>query len=85
MKLQARFKTSSREIKKKKTGEYNFWSVVSLIVDAMSASESESLTEGIFDVIKYSFLPIPHRRIHIHKILYNWGFSAKINENLRKL
>ena len=52
MKLQARFKTSGRVIQKKKTGEYNFWSVVSLIVDAMSASESESLTEGIFDVIK---------------------------------
>lgn len=35
MKLQARFKTSSRKIKKVKTGEYNFWSVISLIVDSM--------------------------------------------------
>jgi hypothetical protein len=34
MKLQARFKTSSRKLKGKKTGEYNFWSVISLIVDA---------------------------------------------------
>jgi hypothetical protein len=35
MRLQARFKTSSRKVKGKKTGEYNFWSVVSLIVNAM--------------------------------------------------
>jgi hypothetical protein len=35
MKLQARFKTSSRKLKGEKTGEYNFWSVISLIVDAM--------------------------------------------------
>ena len=52
MRLQARFKTSSRKIGGQKTGEYNFWSVVSLIVDAMAASESEALTEGILDVIK---------------------------------
>ena len=52
MKLSARFKTSSRKVGGEKTGEYNFWSVVALIVDAMSASESESLTEGILDVIK---------------------------------
>lgn len=38
MKLQARFKTSSRKLKGKKTGEYNFWSVISLIVDAMEES-----------------------------------------------
>ena len=52
MKLSARFKTSSRKVGGEKTGEYNFWSVVALIVDAMSASESESLTEGVLDVIK---------------------------------
>ena len=51
MRLQARFKTSSRKVKGVKTGEYNFWSVVSLIVDAMSA-EKESLDEGILDSIK---------------------------------
>ena len=33
MRLQARFKTSSRKVKGEKTGEYNFWSVVSLIVN----------------------------------------------------
>jgi hypothetical protein len=49
MRLQARFKTSSRKLKGVKTGEYNFWSVVSLIVDAMGA---ESIKEGIFDTIK---------------------------------
>ena len=49
MRLQARFKTSSRKLKGVKTGEYNFWSVVSLIVDAMGAS---SVNEGIFDVVK---------------------------------
>ena len=55
MRLQARFKTSSRKVKGVKTGEYNFWSVVSLIVDAMSA-EKESLDEGILDSIKKSQL-----------------------------
>jgi hypothetical protein len=49
MRLQARFKTSSRQLKGVKTGEYNFWSVVSLIVDVMGA---EAVTEGIFDVVK---------------------------------
>jgi hypothetical protein len=60
MRLQARFKTSGQTAKAKvtkanpkgKTGKYNFWSVVSLIVDAMSASEKEELQEGILDVIK---------------------------------
>ena len=55
MRLQARFKTSGQTAKAKvtkanpkgKTGKYNFWSVVSLIVDAMSASEKEELQEGI--------------------------------------
>ena len=51
MRLQARFKTSSRKLKGVKTGEYNFWSVVSLIVDAMQG-ENESLDEGILDVMK---------------------------------
>jgi len=49
MKLQARFKTSSRKLKGVKTGEYNFWSVVSLIVDAMG---SDSLQESVFSVAK---------------------------------
>ena len=49
MRLQARFKTSGRVIQKKKTGEYNFWSVVSLIVDAMGA---EAVTEGVFDAVR---------------------------------
>ena len=49
MRLQARFKTSSRKLKGEKTGEYNFWSVVSLIVDAMGASQVQ---EGVFDVVK---------------------------------
>ena len=48
MRLQARFKTSSRKLKGVKTGEYNFWSVVSLIVDAMGA---EAVTEGGFDAV----------------------------------
>lgn len=58
MKLQARFKTSSRKIKGKKTGEYNFWSVISLIVDSMPqgdlvTEEAEELNElKIFKKIK---------------------------------
>jgi len=40
MKVQVRFKTSSRKLKGVKTGEYNFWSVVSLIVNAMSEETS---------------------------------------------
>jgi hypothetical protein len=51
MRLQARFKSSSRKLKGVKTGEYNFWSVVSLIVDAMQG-EKESLDEGFLDVMK---------------------------------
>jgi len=47
MKLQARFKTSSRKLKGVKTGEYNFWSVISLIVDAKLKEEVE-LEEGMF-------------------------------------
>jgi hypothetical protein len=45
MKLQARFKTSSRKIKKVKTGEYNYWSVISLIVDSMQ--DTKELSETI--------------------------------------
>jgi hypothetical protein len=48
MKLQARFKTSSRKLKGKKTGEYNFWSVISLIVDAKLNEEVETLEENAF-------------------------------------
>ena len=44
MKLQARFKTSSRKLQGKKTGEYNFWSVVSLIVDAADKVKKEEYT-----------------------------------------
>lgn len=47
MKLQARFKTSSRKLKGVKTGEYNFWSVISLIVDA-KLNESIELEENAF-------------------------------------
>ena len=49
MKLQARFKTSSRKLKGVKTGEYNFWSVVSLIVNARG---SDSLQESVFSAAK---------------------------------
>ena len=59
MKLQARFKTSSRKVGGEKTGEYNFWSVVSLIVDSMAGEKEDysnewygTLDEGIIDVIK---------------------------------
>ena len=64
MRLQARFKTSGRVLTarksksnpKGKTGEYNFWSVVSLIVDAFDEAyapyEGQVLTEGILDTIK---------------------------------
>ena len=41
MKLQARFKTSSRKIKNVKTGEYNFWSVVSLIVNSLDEETTQ--------------------------------------------
>jgi hypothetical protein len=47
MKLQARFKSSSRKLKGVKTGEYNFWSVISLIVDARLNEEIE-LEENAF-------------------------------------
>jgi hypothetical protein len=64
MRLQARFKTSGRTLAafksksnlKGKTGEYNFWSVVSLIVDAFDEAYSpyngQVLSEGILDKIK---------------------------------
>jgi len=53
MRLQARFKTSQRTLvsyksptnKKGGTGEYNFWSVISLIVDSMQ--DAEELNESI--------------------------------------
>lgn len=51
MRLQARFKTSSRKIKGEKTGEYNFWSVVSLIVNAMDEEVEQNgniLNENVF-------------------------------------
>lgn len=53
MRLQARFKTSSRKIKGQKTGEYNFWSVVSLIVNAMDESVTE-LKNGEY-LIEFNF------------------------------
>jgi len=57
MRLQARFKTSSRKLKGVKTGEYNYWSVVSLIVNSMSeeldSGEKEMLIEfNILNKIK---------------------------------
>ena len=55
MKVQVRFKTSSRKLKGVKTGEYNFWSVVSLIVNAMSEGShptNEMINENIFNKIK---------------------------------
>ena len=64
MKLQARFKTSQRTLTSYKTetnpygktGEYNFWSVVSLIVNAFDEAyapyEGQVLTEGILSTIK---------------------------------
>ena len=51
MKLQARFKTSSRKLKGRKTGEYNYWSVISLIVNAMNEeiiAQGDLLTEASF-------------------------------------
>ena len=62
MRLQARFKTTSRKLKGVKTGEYNFWSVVSLIVDAMQG-EKESLDEGFLDVMKKKVKSIALRAI----------------------
>lgn len=55
MRLQARFKTSSRKLKGVKTGEYNFWSVISLIVDAMDESfeqDGQVLTENFLTKVK---------------------------------
>ena len=56
MRLQARFKTSSRKLGGIKTGEYNYWSVVSLIVDAFDEAYSpykgQVLSEGMLDKIK---------------------------------
>ena len=63
MKLQARFKTSSRKIKGVKTGEYNYWSVVSLIVNSMSeeldTNEKETLVEiNILNKVKSFVVPL---------------------------
>lgn len=55
MKVQVRFKTSSRKLKGVKTGEYNFWSVISLIVNAMSEGShptNKMINENIFNKIK---------------------------------
>ena len=55
MKVQVRFKTSSRKLKGVKTGEYNFWSVVSLIVNAMSEDvqyNNKVIQENILNKIK---------------------------------
>lgn len=52
MKVSVRFKSTSRKSKGKKTGEYNYWSVVGLIVDKLNEEVSKydrnSLNEGIF-------------------------------------
>ena len=87
MRLQARFKTSGQTSKsavtkanpKGKTGKYNFWSVVSLIVDAMSASEKEELQEGILDVIKTKVKSIYFKIISKVK-----GFITNSVSNLMK-
>lgn len=58
MRLQARFKTSSRKLGGKKTGEYNFWSVISLIVNAMDEDfekGSDLLTESFLGKLKSWF------------------------------
>jgi len=46
MRLQARFKSSSRKVNKVKTGEYNFWSVISLIVN-VTKEETNKLAQGL--------------------------------------
>ena len=57
IRLQARFKTSSRKVGGQKTGEYKYWSVVSLIVNAMEESidyhntNGEVLTENVLKEI----------------------------------
>ena len=64
MKVQVRFKTSSRKLKGQKTGEYNFWSVVSLIVNAMSEDTEISgnqLNENILRRMKAKALGVVKR------------------------
>jgi hypothetical protein len=52
MKPTIRFKTSSVKRSGKKTGEYRYWSVVSLIINKMNEEvnkyDENMLTEGIF-------------------------------------
>jgi len=47
MRLQARFKTSSRKLMGKKTGEYKYWSVISLIVNAMQTAGKSAIARTI--------------------------------------
>jgi len=53
MRLQARFKSSSRKLKGKKTGEYNFWSVISLIVNAMDEAPIEESYDRLDEVAMF--------------------------------
>lgn len=57
MKLQARFKTSSKKLKGVKTGEYNYWSVVSLIVNSLDEETTKinPLVENISGAFKRVF------------------------------
>lgn len=66
MKVQVRFKTSSRKLKGQKTGEYNFWSVVSLIVNAMSEDvemNGNQLNENVLRRMKAKALGVVKRII----------------------
>jgi len=60
MKLQARFKTSSKKLKGVKTGEYNYWSVVSLIVNSLDEETSKinPLVENVPGAFKRAFAKI---------------------------
>ena len=73
-KLQVRFKTSSRKAQGQKTGEYNFWSVTSLIVNAMSEStEHES-----------SYLNIQEVRLLQKAKTFVKNFTSKIYTKIKK-
>lgn len=60
MKLQARFKTSSKKLKGVKTGEYNYWSVVSLIVNSLDEETTKinPLVENISGAFKRAFAKV---------------------------
>lgn len=78
MKLQARFKTSSKKLKGVKTGEYNYWSVVSLIVNSLDEETSKinPLVENVPGAFKRIFNKM--------KKTYS-SIKQKIGRNLKKL